>query len=652
MKALTEAKARREAIKLLDEAKARRAPSMAGGLSRSFAQGAMFGFADEAEAAIRSLWDRGEDESFGSAYYRNRNQVRSELAQFREENMAAALTAELVGGFAVPGLGTAAGAAKALRTAPTLGRMALVGAGFGAAEGGLYGAGIAEDVSDIPGEAATGALIGGVVGAAVPPLVELVKSAITPTSNAARRLAKAFERDGTTAEQVAAKLDEAQKLGRPATIADVAGENARRELEVAIQSPGKAAQAGEKFLSLRNRQQLQRLSFDLVRGTGAKATDVEQAIATTMETRARAAAPVYERAMGFAAELDDDLVDAYNTAISTPLGKKALAKAKLILNVPDQARKTAPSGGRSSGQTWWQQAGISDEQAQRMISTVEGEAAPRSGFDAAPLMERIDALKRGLDDIAESSKRAGDNAIARRAVQTKHDLVGLVDDVNPDYKKARQIWENESGYLDAIDRGREILAPKFTAAKLQREVADMTDAEKEAFRIGAVDAIITRMRSQAAQEPNLLKIIRSPEMMDKITAVMDPKQAEKFRKIVDIEESMFRTASQARGNSATARRLAVMTEQEKELRLAGAIKTILGMVIEGPRILFMRALPAIPRAMRDRLLAQQNAIVTQRLLGTNADTALQGVSRVPTGPTGAAAIAPATLGGMEATGAQ
>ena len=547
-------------------------------LKKMFQQGALFGFADEIEAAGRAIWDRVPGEDYADAYLRIRNRVRAELEEFRAENPKLSLTAEIAGGLSLPGLGTGSAVAKGTTLTSRIGRGSAAGFGTGAA----FGAGQAQEMEDIPSEALGGGALGTVVGGAIPPVVSAVKSVFSagravmrPEFGANQRIVQAVGRDDMAPDQLMGALEEARSLNRPATLADVGGEAVKRELEIAVQSPGKAASLAEKFLSQRNKEQLTRLSNDLIQGTGISADNVEDIITKTMRVRSNAARPVYEKAMDFSAELNDDIVEAWRTSINTPLGKEALGKARKILNVEK--------------------------------------------FDEAPLMERLDAFKRGLDDVIGSARSKGENAVAKKALEMKKELVDLVDAVNPDYKLARKIWENESSYLDSIDRGRDVLKPSFTSAKLKQEFADMTDYEQEAFRIGVVDAVVTRLRQQSAQEPNLIKLLRSPEIRDKLKAVMKEGQSAKLDKVLDIEDAMFRTASMARHGSPTAKRQAAMAEQEKQLGALRGLDFILELAITPFRAVFLRALPAIPRAARERLLAKQNADIAKRLLISDPD---------------------------------
>lgn len=150
--------------------------SFASGLARSLGQGVTFGFADEAEAFIRSTF--GEDE-----YAKIRNDIRENLNQFRADEPAFAYGAEIGAALLTPG-GAARLATKAgLKTLADKAVMAAAkrpttAAGVG---GAVYGAGTAEEAEDV------------LVGAGVSALAGMGGQAMAPTVS---RTARALQRAG------------------------------------------------------------------------------------------------------------------------------------------------------------------------------------------------------------------------------------------------------------------------------------------------------------------------------------------------------------------------------------------------------------------------------------------------------------------------
>lgn len=132
------------------------------GLANSIGQGVTFGTLDEAIGAVASLG--------GYDYKEVRDAVRSNLDEFRDENAAYAYGSEIAASFLTP-MGLA-------KTVSSLGGKAL--ANFAAKQaakrpvtaaavgGGVYGAGTAEEMSDVPMAVVTGAGLGAGLGTIKP----------------------------------------------------------------------------------------------------------------------------------------------------------------------------------------------------------------------------------------------------------------------------------------------------------------------------------------------------------------------------------------------------------------------------------------------------------------------------------------------------
>lgn len=132
----------------------------AGDFARSAAQGLSMGWADEGEAAIRSMMDRG------SSYDQQLARIQAEQKQFKEAMPGTDLALNVVGGLPtmfIPGMGQMNAA-----------KMAAMGA--------VYGAGEAQ-----PGERLEGAAIGAPLGAAMGKGIEYMGKGANAAYQAARR---------------------------------------------------------------------------------------------------------------------------------------------------------------------------------------------------------------------------------------------------------------------------------------------------------------------------------------------------------------------------------------------------------------------------------------------------------------------------------
>lgn len=132
---------------------------------RGAAQGATFGYADEATAGVGGLidWAQGKlgqrgDISLSDAYHTRRQAIRNADAKAEQDYGKTFLGGQVVGGLLtafVPGL-NAANAVKGAGVVQT--------AVKGAAAGALAGTGAAKEITDIPAEGVKGAMLGGAIG--------------------------------------------------------------------------------------------------------------------------------------------------------------------------------------------------------------------------------------------------------------------------------------------------------------------------------------------------------------------------------------------------------------------------------------------------------------------------------------------------------
>lgn len=133
-------------------------------------QGLTFGFSDEIEAGFRSLM--GED------YTQVRDDLRAGIDQYRKQYPAEAITSELAGGLVTSilpaGLLAKAGGYGAKAVGAAVRNPVKTGAGAGA----VYGTGVAEEMSDVPSEAAIGATFGAVLPAIAPKVRPAAQSLI------------------------------------------------------------------------------------------------------------------------------------------------------------------------------------------------------------------------------------------------------------------------------------------------------------------------------------------------------------------------------------------------------------------------------------------------------------------------------------------
>ena len=576
---------------------------------RSVASGVTFGYADELAAKMDELTGRG------GTYEQN---VARERARDAQIPAAVRIPGEVAGGIAST-VAAAPVAAAALpgRIAQTLRGLpeVLKYFGLGAAEGALAGAGGATEGERLSG-AATGAAVGGAVGAAAPSVVRGVTTvarnvagAVRPSSGAAADIGRAIARDETTPAALLARQTAAE-AERPgvATIADAGGENVRGLVERVAQTPGAGRTQVVPALTSRQEQQADRLVTDLRTLTGTART-ATQAIDDTIAARATAAKPLYDDAFKFDASASPEIVDAWKSATATGYGQ-ALTRSK---------------------------------DYRLLLQTEYGIKNPAD----APLMVQIDAWKRLADDTVSAAKRDAPNR-ARVVGKMRDGLLEIVDEANPAYKAARNAWAGPSAYLDAIEEGRGILSSKVSADEFAAKFSKLSDADKDAQRIGAISAIISKIGNDTAKLPDITKYLRSKEMQGKIAAIMPTDAAaQAWKTRLGFEVNASELTGRALGNSATARRLA---EKEDAQGIVGdLVMDSLTSSVSTIGVL-RRVLTAGPRWLRDTIRSRTDKEIADILLNPDRAAELPAIiqrAQTMKRATGTRGAASATAGGVQ-----
>jgi hypothetical protein len=570
---------------------------MADDTVRSLAQGATFGFADELQAGTEAL--------FGSGTYEQN--LANQQKRNAEIPAGIRLPAEIAGGIGAtvataPITGPAA-VASGLSRLPGMVRNPAIGTLAGA----LYGAGEAEPGQRMEG-AGKGAMLGAGTGTVAPLAVgaiaktgSAIRHAVSPQANVATDLGRAIRRDETTPDALLAAARDLERV-RPgtATLADAGGENVRGLVERIAQTPGAGRTQIVPALTGRQQQQMGRISTDLRELTGTTRT-ATQAITETMEARARDARPLYQEAFNFNARAVPEIVQAWTQETSTGFGRSFMLRPEF----------------------------------RRTLQTEYGIQNPAD----APLMVQIDVWKKVADDFIRDN--IGSNK-ARVAQAMRDRVLSVVDQANPRYAEARNAWAGPSRYLDAIEEGRGILNTKISADELAAGLANMSEAEREGFRLGAVSAITAKMGADPARMADYTKYLRSPEVREKIAALMPtPEARQQWAERLNFEVRSSELTGRSLGNSATARRLA---EREDADNIAGDL--VMDAFMGTPPVgLVRRLIGAVPRRVRDTLRARSDEDLADILTDPAAMNRLPSVLR----RAGAAGASPSPVRNPAAT---
>lgn len=518
--------------------------NLLGSRIRSVAQGLLLGFADEAEAAIfNPLSAIGAATGFGQGedYSKALEGIRGGLKDYQSARPLESMAYEM-GGAVLPTAaaalltapaggagGAAVGTATAARLAPTMLRAAAMGAleggiaGFGAGEGGF---------SNRMGTAATGAALGGTVGAVAPVAVErgarLARSVgdslgIGGASRAAtvaeRKVLEALQREGMTPDEALARLQEARGMGiTDITTADL-GENLRGLGWRSQAVPNETRQGVVQQFAERRAGQAGQIAEGATEMAGVRgATGIDYVDELDRATRAMAK-PAY---------------DAAYQVILNPKPFQKFAGRKVVADAYKVAQDLAEIRG--------------DGTLPPFSQFVSGNGIPT---------EVAHNVKRGIDALIEAETDAVTGKVTSRGrelINLKNDFNGEIIKQNGAYESANKMFADRSRLQSAYDAGSSF--NRIPEKELARNVSKMTAQEKESLRVGIVSKVQELASVTGDASDFTTTIFGSPQRRAALRlAFDDPKEFDRFEKFIKIQQDKVRTARKVMGGSETAERL-------------------------------------------------------------------------------------------------
>lgn len=584
--------ARRQASDVVDRAEERRSPTLA-----SFVPGLRL------VQDIQDIAEQGFERTEQFPFFRLPSSV-GERAE-REQRAQQAIA-----GFAAPAAGALAGVARAAAGgAGILGRAGASALGTGAGDIAAQFATKGE-VDPVQAGISTGlGAVGQPVGEALAAGVsgvralgsELLASRIPSfaRNRAQQAVTQALARGGQTPREAGQAIRGLQQTGAPARLADVGGEPVQALTERVAKSPSRGADLLRDAFDNRQKLQLRRLSAQLRLRSGTKVRDIEDAVLESQASRAAASAPLYDEA--FSAPVPQSLGDDFADLTKTGFGKQAAQRARKTL------------------QTEFNVDDVSE----------------------VPVLNRIDATKRELDDMIGAARRAGENNRARLLTDVKNKMVRAADDAVPAYAAARNAWAGPAAWQDAVENGLSITKAEMTPAKLRQLWAGFTESEKQGYRIGAVQRLVDQMGEQAADLPNLTKLLGKQNLLDKFKIIMPGGKGEIFEQAIKAERQLAETGIRARGGSRTAGLQATDEALSREDTVIDAMADLFQGDFRGALSRTLR----LPTRLKAKIQEKRNEEIARILLSQDPTAALKPQAGAPVAqPLGPTAGVPTTAG--------
>jgi len=155
-----------------------------------------------------------------------------------------------------------------------------------------------------------------------------------------------------------------------------------------------------------------------------------------------------------------------------------------------------------------------------------------------------------------------------------------MDDLVPEYREARTKYAGDMEVRDALRFGLDIFSRKIRPAEFRKQISGMSDAEREAVKSGALEAIFRNI--EGSQGRDLAKQISgTPEKLAKLKDLMGPAEAKFFERAMRRESDLYQRTSKVTGGSRTAPMAEGMRQLDEAIQ-GGNLDDAVAMLTAGP----------------------------------------------------------------------
>jgi hypothetical protein len=550
--------------------------------TRAFAKGLAFDFNDEIEAAAR-MFMAGEMSS--DEYYRLKEQINNDYNAWAKANPGEALGLEVAGGVTgsfIPGIGVVG---KGFQVGSRLSGVGARAAASGLVSGAVSGLGQAKTLGDIPQSvlenAAMGAAFGGVLG----------KGAEYTGRGASIAKQKFLEKYGPGIEVFDDASGQFIRVPEiPLTAAD------RKAAEILTEAAGaQGPQRAVGLTALANRQgvpsvlgtsnpELAALTEKvLAKQSSGKDTLAKSLIQPRVDTPERVSG-TFKEALPDAGDFFDEqqAVTDRLRAIGNTEYQKAFEFGPVrdpqideVIYNPELANIWKEAQ---------RQARLDKRELKVALEPVFDEGGALIGSrptgDIIPDVETLHTFKRELDTAITAAYRRGNGNEGEALKKLRDQMVGRLDELVPDYKIARGKYRGDLEVREALKGGLGILSSTVQARDLKKSFAAMSDAEKEAFKTGALEAV-TRSIDKSTGGNLATRLAGAKGNLDKFKAIMGPEEAKFFERVIAKEKQLYERTSKITGGSRTTP-LAEGLDALDNMIQAGNMDEAVNFVMAGP----------------------------------------------------------------------
>lgn len=363
---------------------------------------------------------------------------------------------------------------------------------------------------------------------------------LNPEEEALARIAKATKEDDLTPDMMASKI---AKRGDQAMVADLSPGLQKLGGDT-VQYPGEGRTFAQRQLASREGSKLAT--------TGGAVGRVETALGTTLsdQTAVDAAKNLIQQRTEESAPVWKQLFSEPSVPESSTLD--VLAKNKVVKRLMASGQDTATNFANSLGEEL------------PVTAFAQGGKPTLQGWHAvtSELGNTISEIRRGVIPQPPDATLASLEAIHASLMKqlTNPEVNPLADQ----FQEALDTWAGPSAALDALQLGAK--AARGDARLTTQLIGDMTDSEREFFRIGLADQAQFLASKSSSGLKAVNAIFGDQNQRRNLEAVFDTRaQFNQFRQAVAREQNFAVTKNMAIGGSPTATREAGMAELSKEI---------------------------------------------------------------------------------------
>lgn len=244
------------------------------------------------------------------------------------------------------------------------------------------------------------------------------------------------------------------------------------------------------------------------------AHDPKSVLDSLVSARSKASEPLYQKALANPVEWDGRL----QQFLSDPIVKSGIAKGVKIQRLESLAEN--------------KEFNPSDY----AIKAFAEDGSPI--LDKIPNMRTLNVVKKGLDAMVEGSKDAVTGRLSEegRAIdKVRKAFLEKLDDINPDYKAARDAWRGPTETHEAFRKGMSVFdgangmkALENSPTQLKNYMASASASEKEALKAGMRASIEQKLASTSDPVKKAQSFADVQSNVDKIAAIIGKPEADRL----------------------------------------------------------------------------------------------------------------------------